>query len=193
MDCPSAPSKRAAHAAGRAWRAAGIALALGAAPVAAAHGERITLPAPGAELYAPSRACLAKVLEDPVARARSSLGAVLRARLYANGYLVRDVGGVREMAWVGEVLVFAVSPLGGDPGVYAWECPGNTVRRVVKPSRSSRAHPLGTDFFQLVGIDGDVLYYAHAADVDSPTLERDLERGVEMLRLRPFRPRVSMR
>lgn len=165
--------------------AAGTAAAAMFAGLAFASGEPIGLPAPGAELFSPSRQCYVKVLEDPADR-------TLRARLYARERLVGDVRGAREMAWVGEALVFAVSPAFARPGIYVWDCPKPTVRRVVKPSRNSLAHPGGTDFYQLVEIDGDILYYAHAPDVDSPSLERDLERGIETLRLRPFRPKLSM-
>jgi hypothetical protein len=167
-------------------RAAYLAIGLLAAASAAASGVPVGVPAPGAELYAPSRACFVKVLED----ARSH---VLRARLYANNRLVREVPGAREMAWVDEVLVYAVSPVGGDPGVYAWECPRVTVRQVLRPSRVSSAHPRGTDVYKLERIDGDMLYYAHAPNIESPSLAQDLEQGVEALRLASPRSLVSLR
>ena len=167
-------------------RGAACLAAAALAPWPAAASISVRLPAPGAELYSASRACLAKVLEDPPGRS-------LRARLYARGRLVRDVRDAREMAWIGEALVFAVGPVRGDPGIYVWECPRAVVHRVVTPSRSSEAHPRGTDVYQLEKIDGDMLYYAHAPDVDSPSLERDLERGREVLRLGPPQPELSMR
>ena len=165
--------------------AAACACAL-AATAAAANGVPIGLPAAGSELYSPSRRCYAKVLED-------ARGRMLRARLYARERLVVEVAGAREMAWAGETLVYALSPASGRPGIYAWECGRPSARRVVRPSRASLAHPAGSDVYQLVEIDGDILYYAHAPDVDSPTLERDLQRGIEALRLRPAHPRISMR
>jgi hypothetical protein len=167
-------------------RAASIAIGLAAAAAVAARGEPVTVPAAGAELYAPSRACFVKVLEDAGTHA-------LRARLYAHDRLVREVPGAREMAWVDEVLVYAVSPVGGDPGVYVWECPRATVRQVLRPSRVSSAHPHGTDVYRLERIDGDTLYYAHAPNIESPSLPRDLEQGVETLRLANPHPMVSMR
>lgn len=175
----------------RGWAA--VALVSAVPALALASSGAIALPAPGAELFSPSRQCFAKVLEDPREDVRPVARAALRARLYARDRLVREVPGAREMTWVGEVLVFAVSPAQGDPGVYVWECPRATVRRVVKPVRTNRAHPRGTDFYQLVEIDGDVLYYAHAPDVDSPALEQDLERGIETLRLTPPHPEISLR
>jgi len=167
-------------------RAASIGIALLATATSWARGEPVGVPAPGAELYAPSRACFVKVLEDAGTH-------VLRARLYARERLVREVPGAREMAWVDEVLVYAVSPVGGDPGVYVWECPRATVRQVVRPSRVSSAHPRGTDVYQLERIDGDTLYYAHAPNVESPSLPQDLERGVETLRLASPHPMISRR
>lgn len=167
-------------------RAACLAITLAAAASAAASGVPVPVPTPGAELYAPSRACFVKVLED----ARTH---VLRARLYARDRLVREVPGAREMAWVGEVLVYAVSPVGGDPGVYAWDCPRATVRQVLRPSRVSSAHPRGTDVYKLERIDGDTLYYAHAPNIESPSLARDLEQGIETLRLATPHSMVSMR
>src|SRR5512146_1986242 len=75
----------------------------------------IAVPAPGAELYSASRACYAKVLEEPPGR-------TLRARLYRRGELAGDVSGTREMAWIDEALVFAASPDSGRPGIYVWDC-----------------------------------------------------------------------
>ena len=167
-------------------RAACLGIGLLAAASAAASGTPVGVPAPGAELYAPSRACFVKVLEEAGSH-------VLRARLYARDRLVRDVPGAREMAWIGEVLVYAVSPVGGDPGVYVWECPRPTVRQVLRPSRVSSAHPRGTDVYKLERIDGDTLYYAHAPNVESPSLPEDLERGVETLRLATPHTMVSLR
>jgi hypothetical protein len=156
-----------------------------AVTTAVASGVPIGLPAAGSELFAPSRRCYAKVLED-------ARGGMLRARLYARERLVVEMRGAREMAWAGETLVFALSPASGRPGIYAWECGRSSVRRVVRPTRASLAHPGGSDLYQLVEIDGDVLYYAHAPDVDSPSLDADLERGIETLRLASPRPRLSM-
>ena len=167
-------------------RAGSIGIALLTTATAWAQGEPVNVPAPGAELYAPSRACFVKVLEDAGTH-------VLRARLYARERLVREVPGAREMAWVDEVLVYAVSPVGGDPGVYVWECPRATVRQVVRPSRVSSAHPRGTDVYKLERIDGDTLYYAHAPNIESPSLPQDLERGIETLLLAKPHPMVSMR
>lgn len=165
-----------------AWLVAGIACA----PAAPASRAAVTVPSAGAELFSSSRQCYAKVLEAPH-------GGTLRARFYGNERLLAEARGVREMAWIGETLVFAASPASGRPGIYVWDCGSVAVRRVVGPLRSSIAHPGGTDFYQLVEIDGDVLYYEHAPDVDSPTLEQDLARGIETLKLRAARPRVSVR
>jgi hypothetical protein len=160
---------------------AGIACA---GPALASRGA-VRVPSAGAELFSSSRQCYAKVVEGPQA--------TLRARLYGGERLIAEARGVREMAWIGEALVFAASPASGKPGIYVWDCGSVAVRRVVGPLRSSIAHPGGTDFYQLVEIDGEVLYYEHAPDVDSPTLEQDLARGIETLRLRAARPRVSTR
>ena len=166
---------------------AGIAIAAGLALCSlAVRADAVAPSAPGSELYSPSRMCVAKVLED-------ALSGGLRTRFYSNGFLVRDVSGVRELAWADEVLVFTVAPQAGDPGVYAWDCAGGTLRRVVKPERSSREHPGGSDVFRLVQIEEDVLYYAHAPDVDSPSLERDLTRDIKTLRLKPPATQLSMR
>ena len=156
-----------------------------AATAVVAGGVPIGLPAAGSELYSPSRRCYAKVLED-------ARGRMLRARLYARDRLAVEVAGTREMVWAGETLVLSVSPASGRPGIYAWECGRPSARRVVRPSRASLAHPGGSDVYQLVEIDGDILYYAHAPDVDSPSLDADLERGIETLRLAGPRPRLSM-
>ena len=167
-------------------RALAFGLALAAAPAAWAGEGGVALPAAGAELPSPSRACLVKVLQD-VGTGR------LRARLYAHARLVLDIADTREMAWVDEVLLFAVSPAFGKPGIYAWQCPEPLVRRVVRPTRVSRDHPAGTDYYRLLRIDGRTLYFAHAPDVDSRTLEQDLQRDVEGLVLGASRTRLALR
>jgi hypothetical protein len=153
---------------------------------ASTSGVSVSVPEAGAELYAPSRACFVKVLEDAATHG-------LRARLYARDRLVHEVTGAREMAWVDDVLVYAVSPVGGDPGVYVWDCRRSTVRQVLRPSRVSSAHPRGTDVYKLERIDGDTLYYAHAPNVESPSLKQDLEQGIETLRLATPHSMISMR
>ena len=163
-----------------------LGLALAAGPPAWASSGHVALPAPGSELASPSRACLVKVLQD------AGTGR-LRARLYAHARLVLDMPDTREMAWVDEVLLFAVSPVYGRPGIYVWQCPQLSVRRVVRPTRVSRDHPGGTDYYRLLRIDGETLYFAHAPDVDSGTLEQDLRRDVEGLRLAAPRNRLALR
>lgn len=169
----------------RALRALGCALALGGG-AAHAHALPIGRPAPGAELYSASQRCLVKVLEN-------ALGPARHARLYRNDALIDDIAGALEMAWLDDVLVFAVGPLAGVPGIYIWECAHGRVSRIVAPERVTREHPGGSDVFRLLEVDGDALYYAHAVDIDSPSLERDLERGRETLSIRPFRSVLTRR
>jgi hypothetical protein len=165
----------------------GIALAaIGAALPALAREDGVGVPPPGAELPSPSRECLVKVLQD-------AGNGHLRARLYARARLVLDIADTREMAWVDEVLLFSVSPDYGKPGIYAWQCPERRVRRVVEPTRTSHDHPDGTDYYRILRIDGETLYYAHAADAQSRTLEQDLRRDVGLLLLGASRTRVALR
>jgi hypothetical protein len=171
---------------GLARLAAGILAGTVAATTAWAIRAPVVVPPAGAELLSASRQCYVKVLEG----ARPD---VRRVRLYGPRRLALEVSGAREMAWIGETLVFSVSPASGQPGIYAWDCAASSVVRVVGPERANLAHPGGTDLYRLVEIDGDILYYAHAPDVDSPTLERDLQRGIETLRLSAAHPRISMR
>ena len=170
----------------RIGRWAGLLAGLAWAAHAPAGSVAIATPAPGAELRSPSGACYAKVLEESPAR-------TLRARLYRRGELAPDVTGVREMAWIDDALIFAAAPASGRPGIYAWDCATAVLRRVVNPLRSDLAHPAGSDVYRLLEVDGDVLYYAHAPDVDSPTVEEDLARGIETLRLAPPTPRIALR
>jgi hypothetical protein len=171
----------------RILRLAAAAAACGFAAASAwAIRAPVVVPPAGAELASASRRCYVKVLEGERPDLR-------RARLYGPGRLAAEVPGAREMAWVGETLVFSVSPASGRPGIYAWDCGAATLVRVLGPERVNVAHPGGTDLYRLVEIDGDILYYAHAPDVDSPTLERDLQRDIEALRLHPAQPRISMR
>lgn len=72
----------------------------------------------------------------------------------------------------GGALFYAVSPVYGVPGIYAFNTQLGTIRRVIRPKNLDDPHyPDGTDYFVLCGakpIDGGrfVLSYLHFPDVD---------------------------
>lgn len=65
-----------------------------------------------------------------------------------------------------ELLVFSTSPLYGDPGIFVYDCSLKNIKRIVAPQVLNEAYPQGADFFELKGIEGHIVYYYHATDVD---------------------------
>lgn len=152
--------------------AIGIALAFAAAHAGA---EMISRPKAGTERISVSKACRVELRGEP-----------LKATLFRDADRVAEVNGVGEVSWVGDTLIFSVSPVHGKSGIYAWRCSGGAPRMIVKPTRITTAHPDGADVFKLIEIQGQTLRYAHAPNVDSPTLQRDLEKRRKTFALRPY-------
>ncbi len=90
-----------------------------------------------------------------------------------NAQVVRDVTGV---AWATEnVLVYTVSPIYGQPGVYLFDCVSRQTTRIVAPSFFTKAYPNGSDYFELQGFapdSRDTVYFYYAPDVDSIDFNR---------------------
>ena len=142
---------------------------------APARSELLSRARAGAELVSVSKACRVELRDAP-----------LRATLLRDGKPVAEASGVREIFWLDDLLVYSVGPALGKPGIYAWRCAGGAPRLIVKPTRVTSAHPDGADLFQLLEIQGQTLRYAHAPDVDSSSLERDLGKRRKTLSLRPY-------
>jgi hypothetical protein len=155
-------------------RALPVLLALAILP-AQASAEMLFRAKPGAELVSLSKACRVELRDAP-----------LKATLLRDGNRVAEVTGVGEVSWVGNLLVYSVSPIHGKSGIYAWRCSGGAPLMIVKPTRSTGAYPDGADFFKLIEIQGQTLRYAHARDAGLQTLEHDLEKRRKTLSLRPF-------
>jgi hypothetical protein len=152
--------------------AIGIALAFAAPGVGA---EMISRSKAGTERISGSKACRVELRGEP-----------LKATLFRDADRVAEVSGVGEVSWVGDTLIYSVSPEHGKSGIYAWRCSGGAPRMIVKPAKITSAYPDGADVFKLIEIQGQTLRYAHAPNVDSPTLERDLEKRRKTFALRPF-------
>ena len=78
---------------------------------------------------------------------------------------IKDVTGI---SWVTEtLLIYTVSPIYGNPGVYVLNCTTRETKRIVTPKNLNAAYPEGTDYFELYRVSADKAYFYYAPDVDS--------------------------
>jgi len=78
---------------------------------------------------------------------------------------VQDVSGV---AWKsGSELIYSVSPIYGQPGIYVYDCIHQKNTRIVAPRNLNTHYPAGADYFELKGISNtDVIHFYYAPEVD---------------------------
>lgn len=77
----------------------------------------------------------------------------------------KDVTGI---AWLTDcVLVYTVSPIYGNPGVYIIDCTTKETRRIIAPKNIKPTYPNGSDYFELYGVSADKIYFYYTPDVDS--------------------------
>ncbi len=114
------------------------------------------------EFVSPNKKCRATLKT-------SSLGGFLVLTLGRKaGKRIDDVTGI---AWVsGDTLVYTTSPSYGIPGVFAYSCDSNGIKRLAAPRTLSKAYPNGADYFELQGISSAnpvTVYFYYAPDVDA--------------------------
>ncbi len=79
--------------------------------------------------------------------------------------VIKDVTGI---SWVTEsLLIYSVSPIYGNPGVYILDCATKETKRIVAPKNTNAAYPNGTDYFELYRVSGEKAYFYYAPDVNS--------------------------
>lgn len=78
---------------------------------------------------------------------------------------------VTAIQWLdGEILIYSVSPIYGDPGIFVFDCIAGRTTQLVAPKNFDKAYPNGTDFFELSGISSDTdhkIIFFYAPEVDS--------------------------
>ena len=78
---------------------------------------------------------------------------------------IKDVTGI---AWVTEsLLIYTVSPIYGNPGVYLFSCTTKETRRIVAPKNINDSYPNGADYFELHRLSADKVYFYYTPDVDT--------------------------
>lgn len=81
---------------------------------------------------------------------------------------MNEIDDVTGVAWASPVLlVYTVSPIYGKPGVYLYDCIGHKSKRIVDPKNINTFYPDGADYFELYRVDGSIIFFYYAADVDS--------------------------
>ena len=78
---------------------------------------------------------------------------------------IKDVTGI---AWVTEsLLIYTVSPIYGNPGVYIFNCTSKEIKRIVAPRNINAMYPNGADYFELKRLSADKVYFYYTPDVDT--------------------------
>jgi hypothetical protein len=105
----------------------------------------------------------------------SSLGGFLELTLQKDKNKSATIKDVTGIAWFGnEKLVYTTSPMYGTPGVYAYSCESNRVKRIVTARNVNKAYPDGADYFELRNISNTtpiVVFFYYAPDVDKADFE----------------------
>lgn len=79
----------------------------------------------------------------------------------------KDVTGI---AWISDNdLVYTVSPIYGQPGIFLFDCASMQTKRILGPKNADTAYPDGTDDFELQSVSFDrvkKLFFFYAPNVD---------------------------
>lgn len=98
----------------------------------------------------------------------NSMGGFTMLYVSQMGTTIQEVKDVTGIGWAtGSLLIYTVSPIYGDPGVYILNCVTKESRRIVAPQNITPAYPNGADYFELYRLFSDRVYFYHAPDVDS--------------------------
>jgi hypothetical protein len=77
----------------------------------------------------------------------------------------KDITGI---AWLTDsVLVYTVSPIYGNPGVYMFDCTTKETKRIIAPKNINAIYPNGADYFELYRLSADKVHFYYISDVDS--------------------------
>lgn len=109
----------------------------------------------------------------------------LEVRTRSGRVLLAITDDISGLLWIPDEagLLYAVSPVYGVPGVYAFDRHLGTVRRVVRPtSLGDRNYPDGADFFTLCAVRGVsagryAVVYVRSSHVDSSRIGDGLQKG----------------
>jgi len=84
--------------------------------------------------------------------------------------IINDVTAVAYLT--NDSLVFTVSPIYGNPGVYIYDCVSKQMKRIVNPRTIDKTYPDGADYFELQELRGNKIYFYYAPDVESTDFAR---------------------
>jgi hypothetical protein len=94
-----------------------------------------------------------------------------QSELKVADHIVSDVTGA---IWIPpRDLVYSVSPVYGNPGIYLYSCRSAKTHVLVGPTHRTEAYPDGTDYFELSGNQkrGPKLFYYYVSDVQRLNLK----------------------
>jgi len=88
-------------------------------------------------------------------------------------HIFKDITGI---AWASDdILLFTVSPIYGEPGVFLFNCVTKQISRIIAPKTVNKGYPSGADYFELQGFsknDEQKFYFFYAPDVDAVDFSR---------------------
>jgi len=99
----------------------------------------------------------------------SSLGGFIVLSVMQKGAIcLEEIKDVTGISWVTEsLLIYSVSPIYGNPGVYIFNCITKETKRIVATKNINATYPKGADYFELYRLDRDKIYFYYTSDVDS--------------------------
>lgn len=82
--------------------------------------------------------------------------------------IVEEIKDVTGISWITEsFLIYSVSPIYGNPGIYILNCLTREIKRIIAPKNINAAYPNGADYFELLRLSTDKMFFFYSADVDS--------------------------
>lgn len=77
---------------------------------------------------------------------------------------IKDVTGT---AYLGDgKLVYTVSPMYGNPGVYMYNCKSSQSSQIRGAKNKDKGYPLGADYFELESVSGNNIFFYYLPDID---------------------------
>lgn len=85
-----------------------------------------------------------------------------------NEIIIHEVKDVTGMSWATDnLLIYSVSPIYGNPGIYVFDCATKETSRIVAPRTIDDAYPNGADYFELFRLFSGKVFFYYAPDVDT--------------------------
>jgi hypothetical protein len=100
----------------------------------------------------------------------ANLGGFHILEIIKDGKVIHRIDDINAMVWIDDnKVLYSVSPIYGNPGIFIFDCKEITESVLVSPVNLTFAYPNGTDYFELVEYSHltKAFFYYYASDVNS--------------------------